>query len=124
MWFDKFENFKSNVCHSLKSMGDIPFLIYMLKSNEIEDYYNKNEFQECYYLLGMVDYLCRINDLPFTNKYNIIREYRLEKPIFPEGIDLLCFINGNDEPKEEFLRNAIPEFLRYNIVEGDVRNVA
>jgi len=41
-----FENFKSNVCHSLKSMGDLPFLVSILQSNEIQDYYKNDQFQK------------------------------------------------------------------------------
>ena len=32
-------------------------------------------------------------------------------------------ITGSDEWKAESIRDAIPEFLRFNIVEGDIRNV-
>ena len=118
-----FENFKSNVCHSIKDMGDMPFLLSILQSNEIQDYYKNNQLLECFYLLGMVDYLCNINGLPYDGEYNYIRIYKLEKPVFPAGVHLLCRLNGNDEPKEEALREAIPEFLRYNIVEWGIRDV-
>ncbi len=30
---------------------------------------------------------------------------------------------NSDEPKKEIIRMAIPEFLRFNIVESEVRNV-
>ncbi len=32
-------------------------------------------------------------------------------------------ISKNDKIKEQALEEAIPEFLRYNIVESEVRNV-
>ena len=35
-----FELFKSNVCHKLKNLGDIDFLIDALERNEIRGYYN------------------------------------------------------------------------------------
>jgi hypothetical protein len=119
-----FENFKSSVCHSLKSMGDLPFLLNILKSNEIQYYFANDRLLECFYLLGMVDYLCRINDLPFDGEYNYIRKYKLENLVFPAGVHVLCSVYGNDGPKEEFLKKAIPEFLRYNIVESGIRDVA
>jgi hypothetical protein len=37
---------------------------------------------------------------------------------------ILCAAFHSDEPKETSLREALPEFLRHNIVERDVRNVA
>jgi len=117
-----FENFKSNVCHSLKEMGDIDFLINVLESNEIQDYFNKEQLLESFYLLGMVDYLCRINNVPFSSEYNYIRKYKLEKPVFPLGVITKCVVFGNDEPKKKILQMAIPEFLRFNIVENEVRD--
>jgi len=105
-------------------MGDLPFLVSILQSNEIQDYYKNDQLLECFYLLGMVDYLCRINNLPCDGEYNYIREYQLAEPVFPMGVYYLCRVYKNDKPKEEFIKKAIPEFLKYNIVESDVRNVA
>jgi len=121
---EKFENFKSNICHILKNMGDLPFLVAILKKDVIRYCYDNNILLECYYLLGMVDYLCRVNNLPLDAGYDDIRKYRLEEPIFPEGVDFLCYLYKNDTPREEFLKKAIPEFLWYNIVESNIRNVA
>jgi hypothetical protein len=120
---EDFENFKSNVCHSLESAGDLRFLLAVLKSTKIQDYYNNNQLLECFYLLGMVDYLCRINNLPFSDEYDYIRKYKMKEPVFPGGIHILCSLKGNDKPKDDYLKKAIPEFLIYNIVEGNVKNV-
>jgi len=124
--YDKFdfENFKSNICHAVKSMGDLPFLVSVLESTEIQDYYRNEQLLECFYLLGMVDYLCRINGLPYDAEYNYIREYKLAETVFPGGIYILCSVFGDDKPEKEALKKAIPEFLRYNIVEYGVKSVA
>jgi hypothetical protein len=119
-----FENFKSNICHTLKNMGDLPFLISVLKMDVIRYCYKNNLMLECYYLLGMVDYLCRINKLPYDKEYSDIRNFKLEKKVFPGDVNLSCSILGNDNPKKEALENAIPEFLNYNIVEWGIRDVA
>ena len=37
-----FETFKSNVGHRLKSLGDLEFIVEILKSNNIIILYNKN----------------------------------------------------------------------------------
>jgi hypothetical protein len=121
---EDFENFKSNICHTLKSMGDLPFLVAVLEKDVIRYCYDNNILLECYYLLGMVDYLCRINSLPFDSGYDDIRRYKLDEPVFPEGVDFLCYLYENNSPREEFIKTAIPEFLLYNIVESNVRNVA
>lgn len=59
-----FELFKSNVCHWLKEEGDIDFLIQVLESDLIRKYYNRKWYLESFYLLGMLDYISRINDVP------------------------------------------------------------
>jgi len=121
---EDFENFKSNICHVLKNIGDLPFLITVLKKDVIRYCNDNNILLECYYLLGMIDYLCRVNNLPLDGGYNDIRKYELSEKVFPGGINILCSISGNDEPKKEALKKAIPEFLRFNIVEWGVRDVA
>ena len=72
-----FELFKSNVCHRVKDAGDIPFIIETLKSNEIRSYYDKEQYPQAFYLLAMVDYLSRENDLPLCNVYDDMRKQKL-----------------------------------------------
>ena len=36
-----FELFKSNTCHMVKDMGDIPFIIQLLETNQIRKLYEK-----------------------------------------------------------------------------------
>ena len=71
----------------------------------------------------MVDYLSRINGLPVCTNYNDIRSKKLEKPYFPVGVVVSSVATGDESIKEKALADAIPEFLRFNIVESDVRNV-
>ena len=118
-----FEVFKSNVCHMVKDNGDTDFLISILRSDEIIALWGKKWFPESLYLLAMVDYLCRINDLPLCDEYESMRQARLSKTLYPTGIVTLCAALNSDKPKEESLAQAIPEFLRFNIVENEVRNV-
>lgn len=46
---------------------------------------------------------------------------KLEDPIYPTDILLIDALGVMD--KSESLKHAIPEFLRHNIIEGDIRNV-
>ena len=118
-----FETFKSNICHSVKDMGDIEFIIETLEANRIRTLYQKQWYPESLYLLAMVDYLSRENDLPVCSDYDDIRATRLREPIYPSGILTMCAALKSDEPKKESLNEAIPEFMRFNIVESEVRNV-
>ena len=118
-----FETFKSNTCHHVKDMGDVDFMISLLESDEIRVLYNKKWYPEALYLLAMLDYLSRVNELPLCTKYNDIRAQRLEKPIFPAGVIMTSKVLKTDEPMRKAEREAIPEFLRFNIIESEVRNV-
>jgi len=119
-----FEIYKSNICHSVKDLGDIDFLMAVIKSDRIISYLDMRWHREALYLLAMVDYLCRVNNLPLHEDYAELRCLKLSEVIYPSGILLLCAALRSDEPKEKSLREAIPEFLRHNIVESEVRNVA
>ena len=118
-----FELFKSNVCHRVKTMGDLPFVVETLRSDEIRRYYDKAWYPEALYLLAMVDYLSRENDLPLCMNYNDIRAQKLKTVAYPSGILALYAATRDKRCKEESLRAAIPEFRRFNIVENEVRNV-
>lgn len=118
-----FEEFKSNVCHQLKSMGDIDFMLSLLNNHNIRNYFNKGWYRESLYLLAMLDYLCRIYDIPQCNEYDDLRTYRFKEPVYPLSILLLSDFTDCSDFRSEAIKNAIPEFLRFNIVEGDVRDV-
>lgn len=118
-----FEVFKSGICHLVKTKGDIQFLIDVLDSGEIWKYYQRGQIPECLYLVAMVDYLSRENNVPLCTEYNQLRAYKLDKPLFPAGVIAESLVCADSEIKEEVLKMAIPEFLRFNIVEGTVRDV-
>jgi transcriptional regulator with XRE-family HTH domain len=120
---ESFEVFKSNICHHVKDMGDIDFVIETLEKNEIRKLYERGWYRESFYLLAMIDYLSRMNDLPVCTNYNDIRLQKLEKPNFPAGVVVSYAATGDESIKEKALANAIPEFIRFNIVESEVRNV-
>jgi transcriptional regulator with XRE-family HTH domain len=118
-----FETFKSNTCHHVKDLGDIDFIIETLETGEIRKLYERRWYREAFYLLAMVDYLSRMNGLPICTNYNDIRSQKLNKPNFPAGIVVSYAATGDESIKEKALANAIPEFMRFNIVESEVRNV-
>lgn len=119
----EFELFKSNVCHKLKELGDVDFLINTLQDNKIETYYEKKWYPECFYLLAMVDYLSRINDIPLCEKYADIRKAKLKTVLYPSSILSMYAATGNERIKSDAVKNSIPEFIRFNIVEREIRNV-
>ena len=117
-----FELFKSAVCHRVKEMGDVEFIIDTLESRAIRTYYERKWYPESLYLLDMLDYISRINDVPLCDEYDDLRRHKLEKPIYPASVLAVCAAAGSDLAKKTSIQNAIPEFMRFNIVECEVRD--
>lgn len=118
-----FETFKSQICHTVKNKGDIDFIIDELQADNISKYWDAEWYEEAFYLLAMVDYLSRENDLPICTKYNDIRSCKLDEPIFPRDINIAVKLKSSLDIRNECIRESIPEFIRFNIVEREVRNV-
>ena len=118
-----FEQFRSSTCPTLKDLGDIPFITQLLESNQIRAYYNRKWYPEALYLLAMLDYLSNTHAIPLCNAYNDLRNAKLKQLLYPSEVLLLCELLRSNSPKYEALSKAIPEFLRFNIVECDIRSI-
>ena len=118
-----FELFKSNTCHRLKELGDIEFVIELLEEDPIRKYYKKKWYPESLYLLAMLDYISRENDIPICTQYDDMRSLKLKTILFPASVLVAAKVSENDELKHRSIMEAIPEFMRFNIVESEVRNV-
>lgn len=118
-----FEVFKSNVCHRVKEQGDIAFLTEALEQDLIRAYYERKWYPESLYLLAMVDYLSRVNGIPLCEDYDDLRKCRLTETVYPASVLSLSAASGTQEAKERSQQVAIPEFMRFNIVESEVRSV-
>lgn len=119
-----FEVFKSNICHLLKDKGDIEFIKDNLSKDEVKTLFDRKWYAESFYLLAMIDYVSRINSIPICTNYNDIRSQKLKEILYPKDVVLLDMIENSDKNRKESLENAIPEFLHFNIVENEVRNVS
>ena len=82
----------NEVCHQVKDLGDIPFIIQLLQSNQIRELYEKKWYPEALYLLAMLDYISRENNVPICKNYNDLRSCRLQKMIFPSSVAILCIV--------------------------------
>lgn len=118
-----FELYKSNVCHRLKELGDIDFIIDTLEEDKIRAYYNRKWYPECFYLLAMLDYISRINDVPMCENYSDIRGQSLREALYPSSVIATVAVTNSNEAKRKAKAEAIPEFMHFNIVESEVRNV-
>lgn len=118
-----FEVYKSNVCHLLKSKGDLDFIKETLQTGKIRYYFRKEWYPECFYLLALTDYLSKEHEIPLCTDYEDLRQLKLKDTIYPKGILLLDEVTNSDKYEKKSIEEAIPEFLKYNIVECEVRNV-
>lgn len=118
-----FELFKSNTCHKLKELGDIDFVVDVLEKDSIRIYYNKKWFPESLYLLAMLDYVSRENEIPLCTQYDDLRQLKLKEVLYPSSVTAIVKVSKNDEIKRRSVQESIPEFIRFNIVESEVRNV-
>ncbi|MBO4914684.1 MAG: helix-turn-helix transcriptional regulator [Oscillospiraceae bacterium] len=118
-----FENFKSSVCHHVKEKGDIPFIIDTLEHQDIRTYYERKWYPESLYLLAMLDYLSRENNVPLCDEYDDLRRCKLESPVYPASVLAMSAAAKSDAPMKRAADTAISEFMRFNIVESEVRNV-
>lgn len=118
-----FEIFKSNICHLVKDKGELTFIRDMLCSDEVNKLYERKWYAECLYLLAMIDYLSRKNDIPLYNGYDKLRMGKLDKVIYPSGIVAMYSLSGDESILKKSFDESIPEFKRFNIVENDIENV-
>lgn len=118
-----FENFKSAVCHRVKELGDINFIIDTLESQDVRRYYERKWYPESLYLLAMLDYISRENDIPLCDEYEDLRRCRLDKVVYPASLLAISAASKSDDELIRAAKTAIPEFKRFNIIESEVRNV-
>ena len=118
-----FDVFKSNVCHYVKDMGQLNFILNILENNTIRTLYNKKWYPEALYLLAMTDYISKLNSIPLCTNYNDIRAKKLEKVIYPSGVLIRAEVMHDESIKLEAKEKSIPEFMKFNIVENEVWNI-
>ncbi len=118
-----FELFKSNVCQILKNKSANQFINKIVTEKMVERYFDQGDYKKSFYLVALVDYLCRRDNIKVVSSYDKYRSYKLKDILFPSSVELLSQILKNDTLKKDALNNAIPEFLHFNIVEGEIENV-
>ena len=117
-----FQNFRSSICHRLKELGDVDFIIETLENQDIRLFFERKWYPESLYLLAMLDYISRENNIPLDSEYDDIRKCKLQEPVYPTSIQALYAASGNRNVLDEAASHSIPEFARFNIIEGEVRD--
>jgi len=94
-----------------------------LEQDNIRSYYKRKWYPESLYLLAMLDYVSRENGVPICEDYDDLRKSKLKETIYPASVLSMFAASENEKVKDDAKTSAIPEFMRFNIVESDVRNV-
>lgn len=119
-----YELYKNEIRHRVKFDGWATFLYNVLTSDKIRELYNEKAYFKSLYLLAMVDYLCRIHNIPLVNRYDDIRKAKMNSVVYPSSILLLVKACPEKSVKEGAFKASIPEFQRFNIVEREIEDVA
>ena len=69
----------------------------------------------------MIDYLCKINNLPLAKQYNEIREYKLDKLYVPKSIYLM--LKTKMVKITDLYNESIDTFLKHNIMEANIYDI-
>ena len=64
-----------------------------------------------------------LNDIPCCTMYDDLRVLKLKKVVYPSSVVLKSRLKADDEIMKRTVIESIPEFIRFNIVESEVRNV-
>ena len=111
--------FRSQVCHDLKEVGDYKFIEKTIESNEIVNLFKYHLYFESLYLLSMLDYVSRKNNIPLVKEYNDIRKFKLSEISYPKSI---LYLNSDPDYLKKEYNDSIYEFKQHNIVEKEVYN--
>ena len=117
-----FDLFKSDMLQRLRVADEVSFVAHVVAYKEIDNYFYQKKYLEALYLLSLVDYLCTKNSIPRLNQYDYFREYKFEKIYVSKSIYILLTLK--QIRVTDIFKSAIKEFLKHNIVEAEIENVA
>ncbi len=120
----EFGVFKSSVAHEYKNENHVDLVKRIADSNEIETLFKTKQYAKAFYLLALLDYICDNENIKKIEKYEKFRCLSLLEPLFPQGIIILDKVFKTNSYKRKSLKEAIPQFKKYNIIESDIENVA
>lgn len=120
-----YDQFRSDVAHVLKHVGDLEFMKMMEYHDWIRCCLIEKKYVYALYMLSLYDYLKNKMGQPLDKKYERLRSLKLKEPLYPADSYALEAVSPlhASKLKEYQIEHAYPEFLKHNIVEGDLYNV-
>ena len=83
--------------------------------------FSSGQYRRTLYLVAMIEYLCRINNVPVKKEIQKYQEYKLKDLTFFDDVETYFHVTEKTDLKEQVMRDSLPEFLKYNIAERNVR---
>lgn len=118
---DDFDLFKSSTLQQLKAMNQNDFINHVVSKKYIEYYYEEKDYTKAFYLLSLIDYLCKENSLPLLEQYDELRGLKLKKTYVSKSLYLL--LSTKNIRITEVYKECIDSFKDHNILEGQIDNV-
>lgn len=116
------EHFKNEILHDIKRYGEMDFVNYVISKDLVFLLWNSQQHEEALYLLATIDYFSHKHSCLLCDSYKELRKQKLQDYIFPNSIIMMDKLQPSYGWKQKAIESAIPEFLRHNIVEGDIEN--
>lgn len=117
-----FDLFKSDTLQRLKNSDEVAFVASIVSAKTIENYFSLKKYLESLYLLSLVEHLSKKHNIELPKEYEQIREFKLEKIYVSKSIYLLLQLK--QIKVTDIFKTSIKEFLKHNIIEAEIGNVA
>lgn len=106
---EDFQTFRNKVHHKLKCNDEIDIMLEILEKHRIDYYLLHQDMLKAMYLLSLLDYLSKKNQVPLCQEYSELRSQSLSDPYYV-----------GDRIETHRYENCIQEFAKHNIYEGDL----
>lgn len=106
---EDFQTFRNKLHHRLVKEDELDIVVEFLENKSIDYFYKRQDYLKALYLLSLVDYVLKKNDLPMCAEYAEIRSLKLKEPYYV-----------GDSVYEKRVDDCIEEFAKHNIYEGDL----
>lgn len=117
-------NYVSELEHRLRAAPDNDsFIEHLIQDISLDQLYEQRQYEKLYYTVALVKYLKYVDEEKKNQYIGKYSEGRLKNITYSNGVEIYCNVVQNDDLKKEQLKNAIPEFLEYNLVVTSVGDV-
>lgn len=83
---------------------------------DLDILFNSKDMYKLIFILCMMDYIHNKCDFKIPEPYQIYKDVKFDGPAFPKGTEIFTKKVGNQSRKEQYLKNAIPEFAARNLM--------